>query len=284
MYPYNVHNLVFCLGGALAFVLLPSAGAQSVNTAPVARGVLEQRLKRIAGENREREQALKKLFEEAGCQQIAEPDVKGATAPNLTCTLVGTEKATVVIGAHFDKPSRGEGAIGDWTGAALLPSLFESLSSAPRRLTLVFIGFTDQQKGLRGSKAYVKELSGQDRDNIKAMVNIDCLGLDSTKIWVNHSDKNLVSGMARVANAFKLPLAGVNRDAATEVDSQPFTDKKIPTIDFHSLTDATTSVPGSDKDKAELVRMEDYANTYRLLSGYIAFLDATLGKPVAATK
>ncbi len=256
-------------------MLIPSLGAQTISFLPVSRDVLEQRLKRGAGSNEEREQALKKLFEEAGCKQISEPVVKGAATPNVTCTLPGTEKTTVIVGAHYDKPSRGEGMIGDWTGAALLPSLFESLSGSPRRLTFVFVGFTDQQKGLRGSKAYVKELNGQERD-VKAMLNIDCVGLGATKVWASRSDKNLVSGLARVAQSLKVPLTGMNLDDVAEVDSRPFAGKKIPTIDVHSLTQDTLSVPASDKDKASLVRMDDYANTLRLLAGYLAFLDGTL--------
>lgn len=285
MYSHKVPNAISYLGGALAFALIPSLSAQTITFLPVSQGVLEQRLKRGAGGNQEREQALKKLFEDAGCRQISEPAVKGAATPNVTCTFPGTEKATVIVGAHYDKPSRGEGVIGDWAGAALLPSLFQSLSGTPRHLTFVFVGFTDQQKGLRGSKAYVKELSGQDRDNTRAMLNIDSVGLGATRVWVSHSDKKLVSDLARVAQSLKLPVTGMNLDDATQVDSRPFTDKKIPTINIHSLTQETVSVPGGDKDKADLVRMEDYANTYRLLAAYIAFLDNTLSdRPASAGK
>jgi hypothetical protein len=255
--------------------LIPSLGAQTISFEPVAQGLLEQRLKRVAGTNAEREQALKKLFEEAGCQQIAEPAVKDAATPNVTCTLPGTGKGTMVIGAHYDIPSRGDGVVGDWSGAALLPSLFESLKKTPRQMTLVFVGFTDQQKGLRGSKAYAKDL---DRDTTKAMMNIDSVGLAATKIWVTRSDKNLVNNLARVAQSLKLPVTGLNRDDATSVDSRPFSDKRIPTIDVHSLTPETSSVPGSEKDKAELVKIAEYANTCRLLSGYVAFLDGALTK------
>ena len=277
MYSDRVRNLIPCFG-VLAFTLAPALVAQTINFQPVAPGLLTQRLKRVTSSNQEREQALKKLFEEAGCQQIAEPAVKGAATPNVTCTLPGTEKGTMIIGAHYDKPSKGEGVIGNWGGAALLPSLFESLNKSPRRLTLVFVGFTDQQKGLRGSKAYVKELNGQDRENTKAMLNINCVGLDATKVWQSHSDKVLVNDLARVAQSLKLPLTGMNLDDAAEVDSRPFSEKKIPTIDVHSLSPETVSVPGSDKDKADMVKMEDYTNTYRLLAAYIAFLDGTLGK------
>ena len=282
MYPL-FRNLIPYVGGVLACALIPSLDAQTIKFQPVAPDVLAQRLKGATGTNQEREQALKKLFEEAGCKQIAEPAVKGAETPNITCTLPGTEKAAIVVGAHYDKPSKGDGVIGDWAGAALLPSLYESLSQTPRRLTLVFVGFTDQQKGLRGSKAFVKD-GGQGPDNVKAMLNIDCVGLDATEIWTAHSEKNLVANLSRVAQSLKAPLTGMDRKDYTEVDSQPFADKKIPTIDFHSLRQDTVDVPESNKDKASLVKMDEYANTLRLVSGYIAFLDSASGMPPAAGK
>lgn len=264
---------------ALISVFILPLGAQSIRFAPVPSSVLEQRLKQVTAGSQEREQTLKKLFAEAGCTQVKEQIVKGAATPNVMCTLPGTEKATVVVGAHFDKPSKGDGVIDDWSGAALLPSLFESLNKNPRRVTFVFVGFTDQQKGLRGSQAYVKGMKG---DNTKAMLNIVSVGLAPTKIWAAQSDKDLVGSFARVAQALKVPITAMDLDEGTTTDSRPFSDKKVPTINIHSLSSATLSVPGSDKDKADLIQMQEYGDTYRLVSAYLAFLDNTLDKPAAA--
>jgi hypothetical protein len=264
---------------ALVVVFIHPLAAQSISFAPVASDVLEKRLQQVTAGNQEREQALKKLFEDAGCTEVTEQEVKGAATPNVVCTLPGTEKATVVVGAHYDKPSKGDGVIGDWSGAALLPSLYESLNKSPRRLTFVFVGFTDQQKGLRGSQAYAKSLN---KDDTKAMLNIDSVGLAAAKIWTAQSDKGLVGSFARVAQALKIPATGADLGEGTATDSRPFSDRRIPTINIHSLSSETLSVPGSTKDKAGLIRMEDYANTYRLISGYLAFLDTTLDKKAAA--
>jgi hypothetical protein len=40
-------------------------------------------------------------------------------------------------------------------------------------------------------------------------------------------------------------------------------------------------VPESNKDKASLVKMDEYASTLRLVSGYVAFLDSLSGMPPA---
>ena len=272
------------LTAVAAFALIPPLGAQSLSFAPVESGVLEARLKRMPADTAGRAQELKKLFTEAGCKQVAEQAVKGSDTPNIVCTLPGTEKTTVVIGAHYDKPSKSDGAVEGWSGAALLPSLFESLNARPRRVTYVFVGFTDHQKGLRGSKAYAKDMQKDQVENTKAMVNLDALGLGSSQLWVVQSDKSLVQTASRVAQALKIPITDVDLCEGTSVDSMPFKDLKIPTIDFHSMTSATLSLPGSDKDKLDQIKLDKYGDTYRLLSGYMAFLDNTLNKQAAAAK
>jgi Zn-dependent M28 family amino/carboxypeptidase len=281
MYFQKPNSTVARLTAALTFAIILPLGAQTISFVPVAQDLLEQRLKRVAGESSEREQTLKKLFEEAGCKQVIEQEVKGATTPNVVCTLQGSEKTTVVIGAHYDKASKGDSVVDDWSGAALLPSLLQSLNATPRRLTFVFVGFADQRKGLRGSKAYVKDLKGADRDSVKAMLNVDSVGLGPTMIWVGRGDKNLVQSLSKVAASMKLPIKGMDLDATTQTDSLPFIDRQIPTLDFHSLTSATLQIPGSAADKAELIQMAEYGNTCRLLSGYLAYLDISFAKQTA---
>ncbi len=265
-----------------SLALIPQLGAQSLTYAPVGSDILEARLKQMPADNQARAQELKKLFTEAGCKQVTEQAVKGSETPNIVCTLPGTDKTTVVVGAHYDKPSRADGAIKGWSGAALLPSLFQSLNTIPRRVTMVFVAFTDQQKGLRGSKAYVREMGKDQVSETKAMVNIDAVGLGPSQLWVGQSDKNLVDTASRVAQALKVPITDVDLGGEASVDSMPFKDRKIPTIDFHSLTSSTMSLPGTDKDKLDQIKMNEYGSTYKLLSGYIAFLDATLNKQPAA--
>ncbi len=272
------HSFIPHFASVLALAFVPQLGAQTISFTAVAPSVLENRLKNIPASNQERVETLKNLFKEAGCTQISEQTVKGSDTPNVICTLPGSEKGVVVVGAHYDKPSKGDGVINNWSGAALLPSLLESINKTPRRMTFVFVGFTDQQKGLRGSKAYARDLK---KGTVKAMLNIDSVGMDATKVWVAKSDKDLVSGIARVAASIKVPVTGLDLDESRQVDVEPFKEKSIPTIHFHSITPETGELPGSEKDNLELVKMDQYAGTYRLLAVYLAFLDNVLDRQPA---
>jgi hypothetical protein len=87
--------------------------------------------------------------------------------------------------------------------------------------------------------------------------------------------------MARVATSLKVPISGSNLDGGTEVDSQPFKDRDIPTVHVHSISSATAAIPGSEKDNVAALHLDEYGNTYKLLAVYLAFLDNTLGAPAA---
>lgn len=190
--------------------------------------------------------------------------------------LEGKGSETIVVGAHFDKVPLGEGIVDNWTGAALLPSLMESLRKSARQHTFVFVSFADEEIGLRGSKAYVKESLGE---KPLAMVNIDSLGLSSTKLWLSRADKNLAKYAFALADGMHLPLDAVNVDEVGNSDSEAFQKRKVPVVDFHSLTQETLQILHSAKDQMSAVNRQHYYESYKLLSAYLALLDQELKAP-----
>jgi hypothetical protein len=140
---------------AAAILLLHSwigAAEERIRYNLVSRDVVESRLRQYAGDNKQREATLKQLFTEAGCgeQHLSEQPVKGSKVPNIICVLPGTSEKIIIVGAHFDHVSEGDGVVDNWSGASMLPSLLEDLKLDPRKHTYIFIGFTDEEKGLLG--------------------------------------------------------------------------------------------------------------------------------------
>lgn len=76
----------------LAYALVN--GAESVRYNLVPREVVEARLRKYAGDDKEREEALKRMFVEAGCddQHLTEQVVKGSKLPNVICALPGNSE------------------------------------------------------------------------------------------------------------------------------------------------------------------------------------------------
>lgn len=241
------------------------------------QNVVENRLASYTRKNSEREPAVRRLFEEAGCMgdALTEQSVKGTKAPNLLCTLPGASDSTIIVGAHFDLVEAGSGVVDNWTGVALLSSLYQSLAITQRQHTYVFVAFSGEEAGLIGSTAFVKQL-GDRRMRIKAMVNLDTLGLSDTKVWVTHADERLVGWLAGVAKVLNLPIAAVNVDNVGTTDSEPFRQKKIPAITVHSITPETLKILHSRADKIEAVHVDEYYRTYHLVAAYLALLDQKL--------
>lgn len=265
-----------------ALLLACMAQAAPVNFAAVPRERVESRLREYTGDNATRQATLSRLFTEAGCPQLEARPAKGSKLPNVVCTLPGQTPEVIVVGAHFDKTNKGDGVADNWSGSALLPSLLESLRNEPRRHTLVFVGFSDEEKGLVGSQAFAKQLKDDELGRLHAMVNMDTLGLGPTKVWVTTADKRLLDLLGRLAAVMQLPVAGVNVEQVGSTDSEPFRKRKVPSITLHSLTQETWPILHSDKDRWDALKLDDYYASYRLLAAYLALLDQQLGAPPSA--
>ena len=253
------------------------ASAGTIRYKPVLRETVEARLARYAGNNFRREQTLKEMLTEAGCdhQHLSEQGVKGSKLPNVICVLPGSSDKMIIVGAHFDHVPRGDGVVDNWSGASLLPSLYEALKAQKRSHTYVFIGFTDEERGEVGSRFYARAMTKEQVAATDAMVNMDTLGLAPTEVWASHADKRLTSALFYLAAQLGLPVTVVNFDRIGSTDSVQFAARNIPSITVHSLTQQAfdARVIHSWRDQLSRIRRDDYYDTFRLLSAYLAYLD-----------
>jgi Peptidase family M28 len=253
-----------------AFIFCGTAVAQKVQFTPLDKAAVLERMKNIPQSNEERSERLKDLFIQAGCGSLSEQKVAGQAEPNIICQLGTGEGAMVIVGAHYDRSSSPR-RLDDWSGASLLPALYQSLRQKKRDHSFIFVAFADNGNGPTGAEFFIRSLSQSQLDRTEAMVNIDALGLSPTKVWAAHSDKDLVHSLIVMVYALKIPASQVDIAAAGNTDSDPFAARQIPQITIHSLTQqnvrngaSTQFLPGK------------YYDTYRLLCGYLAYLDHTL--------
>ncbi len=244
-----------------------------------ARAVIEGRLKSFSTKNGERAALIRKWFAESGCKDanLSEQALDSKLPPNVICVLPGETQEVILVGAHTDKvESFGDGVVDNWTGAALLPSLLYSLSAQPRHHTLIFIGFSGEERGLAGSRYYVDHLAQQQRARIEGMVNFDSLGLGPTEVWGANADKVLLDALASVAAASKLPASAMNVPDNATADSESFARYHIPRITLHSVTQSTWPILHSPRDNMSAIKMNDYYDSYKLIAEYLAYLDQAL--------
>ncbi|HEU5336537.1 MAG TPA: M28 family peptidase [Terriglobales bacterium] len=245
----------------------------------VKREVVEQRLKSFSRDDSQREAILKQMFTQAGCgEHLSEEPVQHLKQPDLICMLPGQSNDTIIVGAHFDHVRAGDGVVDNWSGASLLPSLYEGLRAQPMHHSFIFVAFAGEEKGELGSADYVHRMSKDDVARTEAMVNMDTLGLGPTEMWLSHADPYLAAALMAVARSLSLPLGAVNVDNVGSTDSEQFARRKIPRITIHSVTQKTWPILHSSKDNMKAMNLDDYYQSYQLIQGYLAFLDGALGK------
>jgi Iap family predicted aminopeptidase len=246
----------------------------------IPREVVESRLRQYKGDDQQRESTLKQIFADAGCngQNLSEQAVKGSKQPNLICMLPGNSNRTIIVGAHFDHVSAGDGVVDNWSGASLLPSLYEAVKVAPRQHSYIFIGFTDEEQGEVGSHFYAQHMTREEIAATDAMVNMDTLGLAPAEVWASHSDKQLTNALGYLGKLMNQPVRGVNVEQIGSTDSEQFAARKVPSITIHSLTQETWNarILHTRRDTISEMRLDEYYASYRLIAAYLSYLDQLL--------
>ena len=268
--------------GLVLLLCLPAVstpdGTIRVEYNAAAQELVVARLHQLSDNVMKRQATLEALFRETGCDgdRLTTQQVPGSKASNVICTLPSDGPGTIVVGAHIDLVDRGSGAVDDWSGAALLPSLYQGLADKPRRHRFIFVGFAAEEVGLHGSKEYVKQLPKTDLAAIRAMVNLECLGLTPPKVWGTRADKQLLHYYIQTATILGQKPAAVNVERVGDDDSHSFLDAKIPVITFHSVTSETWPILHSQRDNLKAIDSGHYYAGYRLAALYLAYLDTVL--------
>jgi hypothetical protein len=267
--------------GVVLSIFIFAAGArclaQKISFIPAPKAEVLLHAENAPAGNQQRAARLKAMFAASGCNDgwLSEQKLADADAPNIICRLPGESGRTIVVGAHYESASSAQRPADNWRAATLLPSLFESLRARPRHHTIVFVAFADHGNEPAGAEFFAAHLDRAELDRVDAMVNLDALGFSPTKVWTSHSDKDLVHALVVTMYALKLAGSQIDIEAAGATDSQPFAARNVPQITIHSMTHAHL-----EGEIARQFRPDNFYDTYRLICGYVAFLDGTL-KPRA---
>ncbi len=186
---------------------------------------------------------------------------------------------TIVIGGHYDHlgiggfgsrtPNRyGEihnGADDNATGTAAVMELARRFAQAGKKPArrLVFIGFSDEERGLLGSYHYVQEPI-YPLESTVAMVNFDMIG------WLRNDSLTLYG--TGTSDAWEPCTDKANADFGMKLDRiaagfagsdhLPFSEKGIPAVFVHTGLTPTYHTPEDDTDTLDLpnaVRVVDYS-------------------------
>lgn len=153
---------------------------------------------------------------------------------NLICDLKGTSNDWIVCTAHYDSVPHSKGAYDNATGSVCLYALANELKEINLNHNVRFIWCGSEERGLLGSKAYVKDHKDE-MDQIKLVVNVDMIGSTmGRRIAVSTADLSLVNFIDYYAKIKGFPLES-SQDVYSS-DSTPFADAGVPAVSFARIT------------------------------------------------
>jgi len=166
--------------------------------------------------------------------------------------------------ADCDPGARAPGADDNASGSAAVLEIARVLRRHNSEHDVHFILFGGEEQGLRGSSYYVDELCAQEKERIKAVINMDMIGssnLTPPVILIEGSDaepefKELVDQLAESAATYSDPVLNVNVLKSfdyADSDHEPFLDNGIPAaltieggdtcnLHIHTINDTTDKI------------------------------------------
>ena len=169
---------------------------------------------------------------------VIEQDEYTGQSHNVILDMPGDLDETIVFTAHYDSTPLSQGAYDNMSGSIGLLGIAEYFKTHPHRRNLRFIWCGSEERGLLGSKAYVKDHES-DLDTVVLNINLDMIGCTMGNFFACcTTEQKAVSYMEYLALETGTPMK-VQQDVYSS-DSTPFADKGIPAISFarHSPTNA----------------------------------------------
>ena len=195
---------------------------------------------------------------------------------------LGGERKVVLVTAHLDSISETDGenvpapgADDNGCGCAGLIEIARIFQTHPGEHDLRFILFGCEEKGSIGSKRYVKYLSPEERDRIRAIVNMDMIGYAKSP-----SQKVLIEGAQIsqcVINALLEAAATYTKFSSIQTSLLPqnsdhvsFIDERMPAVLTTEGVEGTNPNIHSPHDTINTINYHFALEILRMNVGYIA--------------
>ena len=184
-----------------------------------------------------------------------------STSQNVISVIKGELEEEIVFTAHYDSVPFSNGLYDNGAGSAILLELYRYFINNKPLRTLRFIWCGSEERGLLGSKAYVKE-NKKDLKNIVLCINVDVagpvLGKDGIVVMAN---KDAVKFVEEYRNKIEY-VCDVRSDTYSS-DSIPFADKGIPGLNFMRFGVQGTAHIHSRKDTLFFMSEDALFNTFK---------------------
>ena len=173
---------------------------------------------------------------------------------NVVAELPGERDEWITLSAHYDSTALSHGSYDNMSGCAGLLGVLETLRDKKRNYGLRFVFCGSEERGLLGSKAYVKAHE-EELSQIALNINLDMIGTIMGKFIARVSaEEKLAHYLSYMGAELGFPLtAGVGVYSS---DSTPFADKGVPALSLARIAGTNVAPIHCRYDRPEVLSME----------------------------
>ncbi len=120
---------------------------------------------------------------------------------NIIVTKPGQSEETIIVGAHYDSVATA-GVDDNGSGVSVVLETVKRLYNVETPYTIIFVFFGAEEQGLRGSRAYVSNMTQEDIENTICMINIDSVLAGTYRYMYSGDATRDVNGEVIVENSW----------------------------------------------------------------------------------
>lgn len=182
---------------------------------------------------------------------------------NVIAELAGKNGEWITLSAHYDTTALSHGAYDNMTGCAGLLGVLDALKGKPLNYGLRFVFCGSEERGLLGSKAYVRDHEAE-LDKIALNINLDMIGTIMGKFISRVSaEEALANYITYMGAELGFPVSA--KTGVYSSDSTPFADKGVPALSMARIASGSVAPIHCRFDRMDVLSMEQ-------LSKDIAFI------------
>ena len=173
---------------------------------------------------------------------------------NVVAELPGRNGEWITLSAHYDTTALSHGSYDNMTGCVGLLGVLDALKAKPLNYGLRFVFCGSEERGLLGSKAYVRDHEAE-LDKIALNVNLDMIGTIMGKFIARVSaEEALAHYITYMGAELGFPVAA--KTGVYSSDSTPFADKGVPALSFARIAGGSVAPIHCRFDRPDVLSME----------------------------
>ena len=191
-----------------------------------------------------------------------------ADSQNVMAEITGTEypDEVIVYTAHYDSVIFSHGMFDNATGTATILELLRYYKENPPKRTLRFIWCGSEERGLLGSKFYVKAHE-EELEKIRLCINVDMTGpLFGRDYALVTAEEALCHNITYLYKELGHPMTVLQEICSS--DSIPFADKGIPCVNFLRRSAKNASQIHCRHDVIDIISAEALERTTRFIVAF----------------